>query len=170
MACSSIWGPIMVTYLQIWGWKDFKNQSSRNGSGIFALIYVLLLYHSWMWSEMCVALPCWEEVNNFVLESYRIGSWKWCKKAFPRYPKSTKLVVGNSIYHFATSLIKVLWKNLNLMLSSINEFEEHHRWKVIMCLLGSSLTLPSNLGMFNGSFVVIGGSWWMPNRIIYQLW
>lgn len=43
------------------------------------------------------------------------------------------------------------------MLSSINDFEEHHKWKVIMCVLGSSLTLPSNLGISDGSFVGIGG-------------
>ena len=43
------------------------------------------------------------------------------------------------------------------MLSSINEFEERHRWKVIMCVLGSSLTLPSYLGMSGGSFIGIGG-------------
>ena len=43
------------------------------------------------------------------------------------------------------------------MLSSISEFEEHHRWKVTMSVLGSSLTLPSNLGMSDSSFVRIGG-------------
>ena len=98
----------MVTSLQIWGCKDFKNQSSINESGISALISLLLLHHSWMRSEMCVASPCWKEVNNSIPESYWIGSWKWCKKAFPRFPKSTKLVVGNSIYHFAVAPNKVL--------------------------------------------------------------
>ena len=43
------------------------------------------------------------------------------------------------------------------MLFSINEFEEHHRWKVIICVLVSSFTFPSNLGMSDGNFVEIGG-------------
>ena len=43
------------------------------------------------------------------------------------------------------------------MLSSINELEEHHRWKVIICVLGSLFTFSSNLGMSDGSFVKIGG-------------
>jgi hypothetical protein len=43
------------------------------------------------------------------------------------------------------------------MLSSINEFEEHRRCKFIICVLGSSLTLPSNFGMSNGSFVGMDG-------------
>lgn len=147
----------MVTSLQIWGCKDFENQSSKNESGMSSLISLLLLRHSWMWSEMCVASPCWKEVNNSVPESYRIGSWKWCKKALPRFPKSPKLVVGNSIYHFAAAPIIILWKSLNLILSSINKFEEHHRWKVIICVLGSLCTFPSNLGMSDGSFVGMGG-------------
>ena len=104
-----------------------------------------------------MALPCWKEVNNFVPESYQMGILKWCKKAFPKFPKFTKLAVGNSIYHFVAAPIKFLLKSLNLMLSSINEFEEHHRWMVIMCVLGYSLTSPSNLGMSDGSFVGIGG-------------
>ena len=157
MACSSDRGPIIVKSLQIWGWSDFKNQSSINKSGMSSLIFLPCLHHSWIWSDMWVALPCWKEVNNSIPESYRIGSWKWCKNALPRLPKSTKLVVGSSIYHLATAPIKVLWKILNRTLSSIKEFEEHHRWKVITCVLGSSFTFPSNLGMSNGNLVGIGG-------------
>ena len=147
MACSSDQGPIIVTSLQIWGWSDFKNQSSKNESGMSALISLHHLRHSWIWSEMWVASPCWKEVNNFVLESYRIGSWKWCRKALAIVPKSAKPVDGNSMYHLATAPIKVLWKSLNQMMSSIKEFEEHHRWKVMMWVLGSSFAFPSNLGM-----------------------
>ena len=122
-----------------------------------ALISLHCLRHSWIWSEMWVESPCWKEVNNSILESYQIGSWKWCKNALPRLPKSTKLVVGSSIYHLAAAPIKVLWKSLNLTLSSIKEFEEHHRWKVITCVLGSSFTFPSNLGMSNGNLFGIRG-------------
>jgi hypothetical protein len=34
-------------------------------------------------------------------------------------------------------------------------FEEHHKWKVMTWLAGSSLTFPSNLGMYEGSLVGI---------------
>jgi hypothetical protein len=33
--------------------------------------------------------------------------------------------------------------------------EEHHKWKDMTWLAGSSLTFPSNLGMFEGIFVGI---------------
>jgi hypothetical protein len=35
--------------------------------------------------------------------------------------------------------------------------EEHHRWKVMTWLAGSSPTFPSNLGMSEGSLVSIAG-------------
>ena len=122
-----------------------------------ALISFRHLRQSWIWSEMWVASPCWKEVKNSVPKSYRIESWKWCKNALPRLPKSTKLTVGSSIYHLVAAPIKVLWKILNRMLSSIKEFEEHHRWKVITRVLGSLFTFPSNLGMPDGNLVGIGG-------------
>jgi hypothetical protein len=34
-------------------------------------------------------------------------------------------------------------------------FEEHHRWKVMTWLAGSSLAFPSNLGMSEGNLVGI---------------
>ena len=157
MACSSDRGPIIVTSLQIWGWSDFKNQSSRNELGMSTLISLRRLHHSWIWSKMWVASPCWKEVNNSVPKSYRIGSWKWCKNALAKFPKSTNSANGNSIYHFVATPIKVLWKSLNRTLSSIKEFEEHHRWKVITCVLGSLFNFPSNLGMSDGNLVGIGG-------------
>jgi hypothetical protein len=36
-------------------------------------------------------------------------------------------------------------------------FEEHHKWKVMIWLVGSSPTFLSNLGMFEGSLVGIVG-------------
>jgi len=48
------------------------------------------------------------------------------------------------------------------------EFEEHHMWKDETWLVGSSLTLPSNFGMSEGSLVIIEGqptSWWMGSFI-----
>ena len=157
MACSSNRGPIIVTSLQIWGWSDFRNQSSRNELGMSALISLDRLFHSWIWSEMWVASPCWKEVNNSVLESYQIGSWKWCKNALAKLSKSANPADGNSIYHLVYAPIKVLWKILNWTLSSIKEFKEHHRWKVMAWVLGSSFAFPSNLGMSEGNLVGIGG-------------
>ena len=152
MACSSNWGPIIVTSLQIWGWSDFTNQSRMS-----ALISLRHIRHSWIWSEMWVASPCWKEVKNSVPESYQVGSWKWCMNALAKLPKSTKPADGSSIYHLVTAPIKVLWKSLNWTLSSVKDFEEHHRWKVITCVLVSSFTLPSNLGISDGNLVRIGG-------------
>ena len=37
------------------------------------------------------------------------------------------------------------------------ELEEHHRWKDMIWFYGSSPTLPSNLGMSEGSLVGMGG-------------
>jgi len=37
------------------------------------------------------------------------------------------------------------------------EFEEHHMWKFMTWLDGSSPNLPSNLGMSEGSFIGMGG-------------
>jgi hypothetical protein len=57
----------------------------------------------------------------------------------------------NEMYHLATTLVRDLWKRCNLTLSSIKELDEHHKWYVIMCVEGSSLVLPSNFGMSDGS-------------------
>jgi hypothetical protein len=43
------------------------------------------------------------------------------------------------------------------MESSIKEFEEHQKWKVMTWLFGYSPVFPSNLGMLEGIFVGIGG-------------
>jgi hypothetical protein len=43
------------------------------------------------------------------------------------------------------------------MESSMMFFEEHHKWKVITWLVGSSLGFPSNLGMSEGNLVGILG-------------
>jgi hypothetical protein len=36
-------------------------------------------------------------------------------------------------------------------------FEEHHKWKVMIWLVGSSPAFPSNLGMYEGILVGIVG-------------
>ena len=104
-----------------------------------------------------MASPCWKEVNNSIPESYQIGSWKWCKRALAKLPKSTNPTDGNSMYHLVDAPFKALWESLNLTLSSIKEFEEHHRWKVMMWVLGSSFAFPSNLRMSEGNLARMGG-------------
>ena len=61
------------------------------------------------------------------------------------------------MYHLVAAPISVLWKSLKQTLSSIKEFEEHHRWKVMTWVLGSSFAFPSNLGMSEGNLVGMGG-------------
>jgi hypothetical protein len=43
------------------------------------------------------------------------------------------------------------------MESSMMLFEEHHKWKVMIWLAGSSPAFPSNLGIFEGSLAGIAG-------------
>ena len=52
--------------------------------------------------------------------------------------------------HFTVLPISVLGNSHNLIESSKNELEMHHRWYVVMWLAGSSPVLPSNFRMFVG--------------------
>jgi hypothetical protein len=63
----------------------------------------------------------------------------------------------SSTYHLVVVPVRVLSNNRRRMESSIILLEEHHKWKDMTWLVGSSLDFPSNLGMFEGSFVVIFG-------------
>ena len=71
--------------------------------------------------------------------------------------KSWKDARGNSIYHFAAEPVSVRWKRRKRMESSMRELDEHHKWKVITWLFGSSLNFLSNFGISEGSFVGIAG-------------
>ena len=122
-----------------------------------ALIRIFHLLHSWMWSEMWVALFFLKVDNKSVSKSYRTGSWKWLRNALAKSQKLLNTAEGNWMYHFVAVLVKVLWNSLNLTKYSFSELEEHHKWKVVAWALGSSPTLPSNFGMFNGNLVGTGG-------------
>ena len=141
----------------MYGNSDLRNHSNRNLGGMVALIRLFLLLHSWIWSEMWVALFCLKVDNKSVPKSYQTGSWKWLRKALAKSQKLLKGTEGNSIYHLAAIPVKVLWNSLNLIESSFNELEEHHKWKVVACAPGSSLALPLNLGMSDGNLVGTGG-------------
>lgn len=62
-------------------------------------------------------------------------------------PQSANIDDGNSMYHFFTTPVRVLWKIKSLTLLSINELNEHHISNVTISLDGSYRKFPSNLGM-----------------------
>jgi hypothetical protein len=74
---------------------------------------------------------CLKELKICVPVSYRIGNRECVKKAMARVLKSLKNPRGNSMYHFDAEPMRVCWKSCNLMESSINELDEHQRWKFI---------------------------------------
>jgi hypothetical protein len=55
------------------------------------------------------------------------------------------------MYHFATALVRYLWKICSLTLLSINELDENHKWYAMMCVEGSSIGFPSNLKISKGN-------------------
>ena len=59
--------------------------------------------------------------------------------------------------HFAVFPVSILGNNRNLIESSKNELETHHRWYVVIWLVESSLVFPSNLGMSVGILTGTGG-------------
>ena len=157
MASSLFVTPDVEISLDMYGNSDLRNHSKRNSGGMVALIRLFRLLHSWIWSEMWVALFCLKVDNKSVPKSYRTRSWKWLRKALAKSQKLLKAAEGNSIYHLASIPVKVLWNSLNLIQSSFNKLEEHHKWKVVACALGSSPVFPSNLGMSDGNLVGTGG-------------
>jgi len=57
-------------------------------------------------------------------------------------PKEVKVPPRSSIYHLAAFPVRVCWNNLNLIESSIRDFDEHHKWKVVIWSPGSSPVFP----------------------------
>jgi hypothetical protein len=76
-----------------------------------------------------------------------------------RVLKSVKKPCNSSIYHFASEPVRVRWKSRNRMESSIKELDEHHRWKVMTWLFGSSPGLQSNFGMSDDNLDGITSQW-----------
>ena len=52
--------------------------------------------------------------------------------------------------HFVALPISVMGNSRNLIESSKNELQTHHRWYVVIWLVGSLSVFPSNFGMFVG--------------------
>ena len=59
--------------------------------------------------------------------------------------------------NWSMNLVKIRWNNLNLIESSIRDFDEHHKWKVVTWSAGSSPVFPSNFGNSEGRLVGTGG-------------
>jgi len=59
------------------------------------------------------------------------------------------------MYHLAADPVSLHWKTHRRIESSINEFDEHHKWNVITWLFGLSPGLLSNLGMSEGNLARI---------------
>lgn len=72
-------------------------------------------------------------------------------------PNEVKVSPRSSIYHLATFPVRVHSNSLNLIESSTRVFHEHHKWKVVIWSPRYSPVFPSNLGMFDGGLVGIGG-------------
>ena len=149
--------PDMVKSHKFFGNSDFVNQSASNASGIEAFTNLLCLLHSWMWLDMWVVLFCHNEVRSSVPVSYWMGSWKWVRNAIAKDWKSKNEADGRSMNHFATLPVSVLGNNQNLIESSKNELETHHRWYVVIWFVGSSPVFPSNFGMSIGILTGTGG-------------
>jgi hypothetical protein len=147
--------------LEIYGNRYFKNHSNRNSRGIVALI---ILFHSTItkWSDMFVALSFLSIENKFVLTSCQTRCWKWLRKTVTRSWKWWKENPCNSMYHFVENPMRVHWNSRKRTKSSLGEFEEHHKWKVITWSPRSFPNFPSNFGISEGSLArIMGqlGSW-----------
>ena len=130
--------------------------------GLWSKQYYRCLQHSWKVFILCHSLICFgsepfrpkEQLLSTEDEIFLVTMARSSNKAYAP--------LGNSIYHFTASLVRVRWNSLKQIESSCKELEEHQRWKVVTCSSGSSPALPSNLGMFERSLVgTVGhtGSW-----------
>ena len=61
--------PKRDTSFDISGWRDSRNHLRRNSFKIWAFLSLFLFLHSWIWSEMWVALSCWKLAKRLVLAS-----------------------------------------------------------------------------------------------------
>lgn len=59
------------------------------------------------------------------------------------------------MYHFAATPLSMCWNSRRRMESLVMELDEHHIWKELLWLVGSSRELSSNLGMSEWSLVDI---------------
>ena len=122
-----------------------------------ALTNLLLCLHSWMWSEMWVAVSWCSKVNSFVSVSNLISNWKFFRNSVAKAPKVFMAARGNSIYHLVELPVRVRGNSRSRTLPSTMELDIDHKLKVVMCVAGSSPCFPSNFGMSEGILCSTGG-------------
>ena len=127
MASSSIWGHSEEMYLDIGGSNVFKNQSRKILSSSLILHKLRCHLHSWMWSVMWVAVFWKKDSKISTPSSYMMGRWKYCRNIKAKELKFGYLACGSSMYHLATTPVRVRWNSLSVIESSTMLFDEHHR-------------------------------------------
>ena len=138
MTSSSVTTLDMATSQEIFGNKDLVNQSANKALGIEALTNLLCHLHTWIWSEMWVAIFGHNKVRSSVPVSYRMGNWKCVRNAIAKDWKMKKEETCNSMNYLAALSVRVLGNSHNLMESSKKELETHHRWYMEIWFAGSS--------------------------------
>ena len=149
--------PRLATSSIIEGNNDLINHLASSWIGTYVFTILRQRRHSWIWSDMWVAVICLKLVRSSVPVSYLMGNWKWVKKVVARVLKLSNEALGNSMYHFVAGLVNVRWKRRSLIESSFRVLDEHHRWKVITWFDGSSHKFPLNLGISDRSLWGIAG-------------
>ena len=139
------------------GKSGLQNQLDKRWSRINALTSLLLRLHSWMWSEIWVAISSCSKVKSSISVSYLIGNWKFLINSVAKVPKVLTALWGNSMYYLVALSVRVWGKIQSQILSSTMELETDHRWKVVTCVAGSSPYFPSNLGMSDRILCGTGG-------------
>ena len=127
MASSSDWGHLNAKSFAIGGSKVFRNQSRKILSSSWILHKLWHHHHSWMWLVMWVIVFCQQDNNISTPSSYLSGSWKYCRNMNANELKSGYLACGSSMYHLVAAPVRVHWKILILIESSMMLFDEHHR-------------------------------------------
>ena len=156
-------GLFSATSFEISTVRVFKNRSNSTRLSSLALHKLWRRLHSWRWSEIWTAGVFLKCVNNSITESWWMGNWKYIRNVVARAVKVSCVAKGYSTYHFAATPTRVCRNSLNRIVSSMILFDEHHRWKVMTWLPGSSACLPSNFGISEGSFMGMHGR---PCRVV----
>lgn len=157
-------GVLVAASFAITGKRDLRKKYRRRAGVISTLQRLQHLHHPWIWSMICMEVVCWKLVNNSSLLSWWIGRWKKVMKDLAKDSKVQSAPRGLLTYHFVVAPVRIRWKSLSLIESSMMLLEEHHKRKVMPFLVGYSPCLPLNFAMSDGNLVIMVshvGSWVM---------